>query len=215
MTYRTSATLVAVLALLTGALAGCGAHQQSDAQDTASTVAQPAAAQPAAATAAQAPSTAAAPADAAAADPTAEPQSATGQVAAAPKGSVASSGGDQAGTKFVVDSIVRGPDVLTLKFTLINDSASPLVTYDRFDASGYHGDRTMSGIHLIDTVAKKKYFPVEDTDQNCLCSQEVADVAPNSQVTLWVKFPAPPANVKKISIEVPHFIPLDDVPIAQ
>jgi hypothetical protein len=73
----------------------------------------------------------------------------------------------------------------------------------------------MSNIHLIDTVSKKKYFPIADTDNNCLCSQDVDDIPPGSQTEIWVKFPAPPPSVTKIGIEVPHFIPFDDVPITQ
>ena len=88
-------------------------------------------------------------------------------------------------------------------------------TYARFYASPYQGYRTMSGINLIDTVSKKKYFPIADTENNCICSQDVDDVAPQSQTPLWVKFPAPPPGVTKITVEVPHFIPLDDVPITQ
>jgi hypothetical protein len=40
-------------------------------------------------------------------------------------------------------------------------------------------------------------------------------MAPNTQDALWVKFPAPPPSVTKISVNIPHFIPLDDVPISQ
>jgi hypothetical protein len=36
-----------------------------------------------------------------------------------------------------------------------------------------------------------------------------------SRLNLWAKFPAPPEDVKKISITIPHFAPLDDAPISQ
>jgi hypothetical protein len=32
---------------------------------------------------------------------------------------------------------------------------------------------------------------------------------------LWAKFPAPPDNVEKISVVIPKFLPLDDVPISR
>jgi hypothetical protein len=195
---------VATFALLALAGGGCSQHTPSDAQTTA-VAAATVAAEPAAG-AAQPATAAAGPASTASA----------AQIAAAPAdAAVASSEGDQAGTKFVVNSLVRGSDTLTLKFTLVNDSSKVLGTWGRFDASGYHGDRTMSGIHLIDAVARKKYFPIVDTDGNCICSQDVDDIAPQSQTPLWVKFPAPPPGVTKIGIEVPHFIPLDNVPITQ
>jgi hypothetical protein len=195
-----TAVLVAALGLLAVVASGCS-HQPSDAQSTAAPVSQTAA--PAQATAAPV---------AAATAAAAAPQSAATTAAAA--AGIASSDGDKTGTKVVVTSLVRGSDTVTLKLTLVNNTDTPLVTYDRFDASPYHGYRTMSNIHLIDTVSKKKYFPLSDTDNNCLCSQDVDDVVPHSQTEIWVKFPAPPPSVAKIGIEVPHFIPLDDVPIS-
>ena len=147
---------------------------------------------------------------------TTEPQSATTAAAAATTNAALSTDGDQAGTKFVVNSLTRGSDVVTLKFSLVNGSAAPLPTYGKFRGVDYAGSsRDMSGIHLIDTVSKKKYFPLADTEHMCLCSRDVEDIAPNSQASLWVKFPAPPAAVTKITVEVPHFIPLDNVPITQ
>jgi len=196
-----TAVRLAAFALLAFALGGCSGHQQSDAQSTAAPVSQPAAAQPVAS---------------AAPDAATQPATATTVAAAAPNAGVASGDGDQTGTNLVVGALVRGSDTLTLKFTLVNDSATPLLVGSRFDAPGYNAGRgrAMSGVHLIDTVSKKKYFPIADTDGNCICSQDVDDIAPKSSASLWVKFPAPPASVTKISVQVPHFIPLDDVPIA-
>ncbi len=213
MSKSTAAVQVAAFALLAVAIGGCTQRQQSSAQSTPAPVSQPAAVQPTVA-AGQATAAAAQPAASAAADATAQPQSATPVAAALANASLGSSDGDQPGTKFVIDSLLRGSDTLTLKFTLVNDSAKELSS-TRFNGSGYVGYRSMSGVHLIDTVSKKKYFPIADTDGNCVCSNNVDDIASNSQVALWVKFPAPPASVKKITVEVPHFIPLDDVPIAQ
>jgi hypothetical protein len=187
--------------VLAAAASGCS-HAPSDAQSSAAPTSQPAAEQ----TAVVAPPTAAAQASAA-------PQA--GATAAAPvDAGIASTDGDQSGTKFVVESLVRSGDTVTLKYSLVNGSAKAIVA-NEFVGSGYNGYRTMSGIHLIDTVGKKKYFPIEDTDHNCICSQDVDDIAPGARATLWGKYPAPPPNVTKISIEVPHFIPLDGVPITQ
>lgn len=196
---------VATVALLAIALAGCTQRQQSEAQSTAAPTSQPAA---------QATAVAEQPATA---QPTvaAQPASEAPAAAAASDTGVASTDGDQAGTKFVVNSLVRGSDTLTLKFTLVNNSSKVLGTYAEFYASGYNGYRTMSGIDLIDPVAKKKYFPIEDTDGNCICSQDVEDIAPQTRTSLWVKYPAPPPGVTKITVEIPHFIPLDNVPITQ
>jgi hypothetical protein len=123
--------------------------------------------------------------------------------------------GEQTGTKVVITELKRGGTTLTLKFTIYNDSATDLNVGGRFNAPDYkdNGGRSFSGVHLIDGVAKKKYFVVADSDGNCLCSEHVDDVKAKTQVSLWAKFPAPPDNVQKITVQIPHFIPIDDVPI--
>jgi hypothetical protein len=209
-----TALCVAAFVLLAVGIDGCTQRDQTDSKSTSAPASQPIATQPAAAQPAV--TAAAQPAATAAADANAQPQNATAVAAATSSAAVASTDGDQAGTKFVVNSLARGSDVLTLKFSLVNDSTDLLQVGNRFGGSGYINNyRDVSGIHLIDTVSKKKYFPLADTEKNCVCSHDVADITPNNRATLWVKFPAPPASVTKISVEAPHFIPLDNVPITQ
>jgi hypothetical protein len=210
MPYSRSVTMVAALAVLPAALAGCVSRGQSDSQSTTAPAAL-------ATTAAQATTAAVPAAVTAAADATAQPQSAATVAAAAANAALAQSDGDKAGTRVALNSLVRGAgDTITLRFTVVNNSAAGIGMYQFLHGSGYQGAaRDSSGVHLIDAVSKKKYFPLSDTDNICLCSQDVADLAPNTQTAFWVKFPAPPASVKKISVEVPHFVPLDDVPITQ
>jgi len=187
---------VATFALLAAALGGCTKSQQSDAQSTAAPVSQPTAAQPAAATA--------------------QPQSAA-TAAPASNAGIANTEGDKPGTRLVLNSLARGSgDTVTLRFTVVNNSDQSLNMYSTFHGSGYNGSGyDVSGVDLIDPVAKKKYFPLADTDGICVCSQSVDNIATKTQTTLWVKFPAPPPSVTKITVAVPHFIPLDGVPITQ
>jgi len=123
--------------------------------------------------------------------------------------------GEQGGTKAVITDLKRGGSTVTLKFTIYNNSNAPLYIGMRFKSDGYkeNGGRSFSGIHLIDAVAKKKYFAVADTDGNCVCSEHVDDINPKAEASLWAKFPAPPDNIQKITVEIPHFVPIDDVPI--
>ena len=180
---------LAMFALLAVALGGCTSQKQSDAQSTAAPVSQPTAAQP---------------------------QSAT-TVAPASNAGLANTEGDKPGTKLVLNSLARGSgDTVTLRFTVVNNSDQSLNMYSTFHGSGYNGSGyDVSGVDLIDPVAKKKYFPLADTDGICVCSQSVDNIATKTQTTLWVKFPAPPPSVTKITVAVPHFVPLDGVPIAQ
>ena len=204
------AVRVVMFSLLALAAAGCS-HQASDAQSTAAPVSQ-ATALPTVAPAA-AVTTAAQPA--AAATTATQPQSAATVAAATANTGIASSDGDKTGTKVVINSLTRSSDTVTLKFTLINDSSAILGMFYELSGSGYSGGSHAGGVTLVDTVSKKKYFALPDTDKTCICSRDIDNVAPNTQVALWVKFPAPPPSVTKITVDVPHFIPLDDVPISQ
>jgi hypothetical protein len=140
--------------------------------------------------------------------------------AAAPAVSPATEGlgtgeGEVSGTKIVITELKRAGATLTLKFTIYNNANAELNVGGRFNAPDYkdNGGRSFSGIHLIDSVAKKKYFVAADSDGNCLCSEHVDDLKPNTQLSLWAKFPAPADNVQKITVQIPHFIPVDDVSI--
>jgi len=140
------------------------------------------------------------------------PSEAGGEAAVAVLGS---GDGEQSETKAVITDLKRGANSVTLKFTIYNSSTIPMYVGSRFKADGYkeNGGRSFSGIHLIDEVSKKKYFVVADTDGNCLCSEHVDDLAPRTSASLWAKFPAPPENIQKVTVEIPHFVPIDDVPI--
>jgi hypothetical protein len=193
-----------VTSLLALAAAGCS-HQASEAQSTAA---------PALATLAPAAVATTAAQPAAVATTAAQPQTAATVAAAAPNAGIASSDGDKSGTKVVINSLSRGSDTVTLKFTLIN-GPSELGMFYELSGSGYSGGSNTAGVTLVDTVSKKKYFALADTDKTCICSRDIDNLAPNAQAALWVKFPAPPPSVTKITVDIPHFIPLDDVPISQ
>ena len=101
---------------------------------------------------------------------------------------------------------------VTLRFAVVNTSASdfPLNLWDSPNDVG-----TAGGSYLVDSVNRKKYEVVRDTQHICLCSRNLSSVPQTGTVNLWAKFPAPPEGVTKIGIVVPHFVPLDDVVLAQ
>ena len=182
--------LTAALFLLSTIIIGCGTKEGP--------------APPAAAPASQpAPASAPAPAPAAAAAP------------AAPSAPSAATEGDIPGIRVAINELKRTSSSVTLKFTLYNDSATTFKVYGTFDEDPYRGYRNFGGVHLIDTASKKKYFAVADSDKKCLCSDDVADMPSNSSVALWVKYPPVPDDVQKITVQIPHFIPFEDVPITR
>ena len=176
----------------------------------------PQAAAPAAAATPAPPAPEAAPAAQAAAPAPAAPAAAPPALQAAAKSALATSDGAKPGSRVEVQELKRvSGGTVMLRFTMINDADTSLnVGYD-FGAGSTGDVSTVAGVHLIEPVGKKKYLVVRDTENKCDCSRGVRDVAAKSRANLWARFPAPPDNVEKITVIVPHFSPMDDVPISR
>jgi hypothetical protein len=176
-----------------------------------STPAQPAASAPASTTSA-APSTssaAAPPTSTTTAPPAAAPSAASG---------IASAEGEKPGTRVDVQELKRGSGgTVTLKMTFVNDTDKGMgFGYNYADPDHEIRDHgSIGAVQLVDPVGKKKYFVARDSAGKCVCSTQIPDVPPHSHLSLWAKFPAPPDDVQKISIVIPHFQPLDDVTISR
>ena len=131
---------------------------------------------------------------------------------------IATADGEKAGTRVEITELKRSSDNnVTLKFAMVNDGPDKLsFGYNFGDPANEIKDfSSIGGVNLVDSAGKKKYFVVRDTESSCLCSRDIKDVAPKSRINLWAKFPAPPDDVQKISIVIPHFGPIDDVPISR
>jgi hypothetical protein len=99
---------------------------------------------------------------------------------------------------------------------MINDADKRLSFGHNFVQPGISGDyANIAGVHLLDPVGKKKYLVIRDTQNNCDCSKGLKDLDAKSRVNLWARFPAPPDNVEKIAVVIPHFTPMDDVPLSR
>ena len=146
------------------------------------------------------------------------PATTTAAPAATPAGVIASTEGEKSGVKIEITELKRASGgTVSLRFAIVNNSDATFGVSAQHlaDAEASSDYRSVSGIHLVDPVNKKKYFVVRDADKNCLCSQNVEDVKAGARASLWAKFPAPPPEVQKVTIEIPHFQPIDDAPISQ
>jgi hypothetical protein len=137
--------------------------------------------------------------------------------AATTSSGIASADGEKPGTRVDVSELKRGSGgTVTLKMAFVNDSDKAIGFGYNFGDPDHeirdHG--SIGAVQLVDPVGKKKYFVARDADGKCVCSTNIPDVAPHSRLSLWAKFPAPPDDVQKISIVIPHFQPLDDVAIS-
>ena len=116
--------------------------------------------------------------------------------------------GQTPGSKIVVSSVKRDAGgTVTLRFQLVNDGEEAVKTYGVFGEYFY-----LDKVTLMDAANKKKYLVVKSADGYCICSELKTDVVKGSRFNLWAKFPAPPDDVKKITVIVPGFEPVE-VPI--
>jgi hypothetical protein len=143
--------------------------------------------------------------------------SAPGIISSSPSAAaIASADGERVGTRVDVTELKRsGDNTLTLKFVMVNDSDKGLGFGYDFCDQAIRDFGSIGGITLVDSAGKKKYFVVRDTENHCLCSRDVKDLSPGARTNLWAKFPAPPDDVQKISVVIPHFGPIDDAPISR
>jgi len=75
-------------------------------------------------------------------------------------------------------------------------------------------------VYLMDTAAGKKYQVLKDEKDIYIAYLRSGynyrwydTMKPNDSTTLWMKFPAPPAEVKAITLQLPGMAPFEDVPI--
>lgn len=130
---------------------------------------------------------------------------------------IATTDGELPGTSLNVTELKASNGTVMLKFTLVNEGSRPFdpdTLNDSRDGS-LHDAHAIGGVYLIDAANKKKYLAVFDTDNHCICSRQTQDIPAKSSAHLWVKFPAPPDSVAKIGVVVPHFVPMDDVPLSR
>jgi hypothetical protein len=198
MSEKSCTFVIAALALVAAVSSGCTQKQPAAQQQS------PAPASPQAAAAAVAPAS--------------TPASSAAPVFPASSSSnspLATTEGDLQGLKIAINELKRTSNTVTLMFTVYNGTDANFRSQGVFDGDEYHRYRHLGGVHLIDTQSKKKYFVVTDSDGKVLSSNDFPDIAARSQIMVWAKFPAPPDDVQKITVEIPHFVPLEDVPISR
>lgn len=130
---------------------------------------------------------------------------------------IATADGEKGGVTASLKELKRtSGDTISLKFVITNGSDKRLgIGYDFTDHDHQVIDfASIGGVQLIDPVGKKKYFVARDSEGKCVCSRGLKDIDAGASLNVWAKFPAPPADVQKISVIIPHFSPMDDVPIS-
>ncbi len=79
-------------------------------------------------------------------------------------------------------------------------------------AAGTHGN----GTYIIDSINQKKHLVVRANKKPVVSTFKTPlAISPGSSVNVWAKFPAPPADVKTVSVYIPGVAPIEDVEITE
>lgn len=134
----------------------------------------------------------------------------TAAVAPAPAGtSLASQETNWAGVTAEVTEFRRKGNTVTAKVRLVNKRS------DKSEA-----ELEWKDVALIDTAGGKKYEVLRDEKGAYLASTQRGWtdrwhewIDPGSSQIIWMKFPAPPPEVKTITLQMPKMPPFDDLAI--
>lgn len=75
-----------------------------------------------------------------------------------------------------------------------------------------------SGVTAISSDGSNRYHPVMDGENDCLCSGKLSidfkeNIGPGEQVAYWSMYSVP-EDVDAITLEIPGFEPIEDIPIS-
>jgi len=195
---------IAVLLVVT---AGCKAREPEGQQPNASTTPAPVTAPPVTTTTTTPPPPAtAAPPPAA----TPAPQAGTASpAAAAPAGALASQQTNWPGIVADVTEFRRKGSTLTARVVLRNQAGADA------EPDIHYGE-----VYVMDAAAGKKYEPLKDEKGTYIAALRSGysdrwyqRLAPGATYTIWVKFPAPPPDVKTVTLQLPGMPPFEDLAI--
>ncbi|MFF0486375.1 hypothetical protein [Streptomyces sp. NPDC004435] len=69
-----------------------------------------------------------------------------------------------------------------------------------------HGT-SLGGATLVDSVGKKRYYVLRDTDGRPLTTTNLDSLGPGKSTAVFMQFPAPPASTTEVSFQLPTFEP--------
>lgn len=135
---------------------------------------------------------------------------------AAPAATTYSAKGSLDGITYTVDRLKRNSDgTLTLRLKLQGTVGTPVSR----QAIGFEGGGEPSSheYKILDFAGKKRYSMIKDGSGYCLCTklttEEIEGIS-SKPVDISIRFPAVPADLKTVTLELPHLRePLEGVPI--
>ena len=130
---------------------------------------------------------------------------------APPAGAIATQETNWKGVSATITEFRRKGNTLTAKVQLMNHGSDDSRVEVKFDET-----------YLIDTGAGKKYNVLKDEKGSYIASLRsgwndrwYGDMKAGETYLLWMKFPAPPAETKAITLQLPGMAPFEDVNIQE
>ncbi|MFJ7956635.1 hypothetical protein ACIQ62_10115 [Streptomyces sp. NPDC096319] len=117
----------------------------------------------------------------------------------------------QEGLELTVTQAVRDAGgFLTVKGTLKNTGSGSAVLSGQVRGNETevikHGN-SLGGATLVDSVGKKRYYVLRDTDGRPLTTTGLSIIPAGEAAAVFLQFPAPPANTTEVSLQLPTFEP--------
>ncbi|MEU2115549.1 hypothetical protein ABZ567_07810 [Streptomyces sp. NPDC016459] len=99
---------------------------------------------------------------------------------------------------------------LTVKGTLKNTSSGSAVLSGQVRGNETevikHGN-SLGGATLVDSVAKKRYYVLRDTDGRPITTTGLSILPAGETAAVFMQFPAPPTSTTEVSFQLPTFEP--------
>jgi hypothetical protein len=118
-----------------------------------------------------------------------------------------------------ITDLRRVEDTVTLEFVMVTDDSADITPVrDLFaapaDLGGTEERRiSVSGVTLVDQVNRKRHLVLRDSEGACLCTRFEGYVDANLRYPQSAQFPAPPDDVDRMTVQVPGFPAIDNVPL--
>ncbi len=127
---------------------------------------------------------------------------------------------------------IKGPDGIVLTINSAKRETGGFVTVtgtvkntggQPFSQAGsWRGDEeelqknggSLAGATLVDTLGKKRYYVLRDTEGRCLCSTGLDIIQPGATMPVFAQFPAPPATTTQVDFDLPT-LPTASIVISQ
>jgi hypothetical protein len=145
----------------------------------------------------------------------------------APAEPLATAEGGPPFTGLEIVDLRRTGDSVTLEFVIITDDGSGATNRNPREVFAAPQDQvgsdegpsdelraSVSGVTLVDKTNEKRHLVLRDSNGNCLCTGfDTVSVDENARYPQSAQFPAPPEDVDVVTVEVPHFPAIDNVPL--